>query len=259
MKTQEGLAPVLYVQSGCNPPSDRDAYVQELMKYVKIDASGKCLHNKDLPKKLQDPMTMFDKEYLKFIAKYKFIISFENARCNDYMTEKIFRTIHVGAVPIYMGASNLREWLPDGKSVLMVDDFESPKDLAERINFLDQNAAEYEKMLEYKTKEITNTKLNVTLVKRMWGVNTGLKISYVTGFECHVCDQIHRNRNLVAEGKPPVNHVASFNHYGCPKPIKFPYDNIPNTEDWVRDVWGHEYENAKNRAAKLHRKVLDSK
>ena len=39
-KKSEGLAAVAYVQSGCNPPSDRDAYVQELMKYIKIDSYG---------------------------------------------------------------------------------------------------------------------------------------------------------------------------------------------------------------------------
>ena len=31
-KQTDGLAAVAYVQSGCNPPSDRDAYIQELMK-----------------------------------------------------------------------------------------------------------------------------------------------------------------------------------------------------------------------------------
>lgn len=256
MKSEEGLAPVLYVQSGCNPPSDRDAYVQELMKYVKIDASGKCLHNKDLPKEVQDPMTMFDKAYLNFIAKYKFIISFENARCDDYMTEKIFRTVHVGAVPIYMGASNLREWLPDGKSVLMVEDFKSPKELAERIIFLDNHPKEYEKMLDYKNNGITNEKLNKTLAGRLWGVNTGRKLSYVTGFECHVCDQIHRNRKLVAEGKPFVQHIATLEHYGCPKPRKFPYDNIPDTEDWMRNVWLYEYDDTKELAKRLQQKVF---
>ncbi|XP_023227267.1 alpha-(1,3)-fucosyltransferase 10-like [Centruroides sculpturatus] len=45
------LSPVVHVQSDCNTPSERDAYVKELMKYIKIDSYGKCLHNKDLPKR----------------------------------------------------------------------------------------------------------------------------------------------------------------------------------------------------------------
>lgn len=33
---QAGLAPVLYMQSHCDVPSDRDRYVQELMKYIEV-------------------------------------------------------------------------------------------------------------------------------------------------------------------------------------------------------------------------------
>lgn len=33
---REGLAPVLYMQSHCDVPSDRNRYVQELMKYIQV-------------------------------------------------------------------------------------------------------------------------------------------------------------------------------------------------------------------------------
>lgn len=33
---REGLAPVLYMQSHCDIPSDRDRYVHELMKYIQV-------------------------------------------------------------------------------------------------------------------------------------------------------------------------------------------------------------------------------
>lgn len=36
----ENLAPVVYVQSHCEVPSDRDHYVQELMQYIKVDSYG---------------------------------------------------------------------------------------------------------------------------------------------------------------------------------------------------------------------------
>ena len=44
----EGLAPVAYVQSGCDTPSQRDEWVKEFMKYVKVDSYGECLNNKQL-------------------------------------------------------------------------------------------------------------------------------------------------------------------------------------------------------------------
>ncbi len=49
LQKEEGLAPVAYIQSDCVCPSDRDIYVKELMKYIKVDSYGQCLHNKDLP------------------------------------------------------------------------------------------------------------------------------------------------------------------------------------------------------------------
>lgn len=49
-KYQSELAPILYVHSDCDTPSDRDTYVKYLQKYMKIDSYGSCLHNKDLPK-----------------------------------------------------------------------------------------------------------------------------------------------------------------------------------------------------------------
>lgn len=49
LQTKEGLAPVIYVQSSCDAPLERDAYVRELQKFIRVDAYGKCLNNKPLP------------------------------------------------------------------------------------------------------------------------------------------------------------------------------------------------------------------
>lgn len=47
-------------------------------------------------------------ELYQFISRYKFIISYENSVCNDYVTEKIWRTLIVGSVPVYFGAPNIK-------------------------------------------------------------------------------------------------------------------------------------------------------
>ena len=49
-KVDEDLSSVVYVQSDCNVPSDRDSYVTELMKHIDVDSYGTCVHNKNLPK-----------------------------------------------------------------------------------------------------------------------------------------------------------------------------------------------------------------
>ena len=51
LQREEHLAPIMYLQSDCNTPSDRDLYIAELMKFIPIDSYGSCLHNKDLPEK----------------------------------------------------------------------------------------------------------------------------------------------------------------------------------------------------------------
>ena len=42
------MAPVVYLQSHCDVPSDRDRYIKELMKHIDVDSYGGCLNNKDL-------------------------------------------------------------------------------------------------------------------------------------------------------------------------------------------------------------------
>ena len=45
---QGDLAPVNFVHSDCNTPSDRDHLMKMLQQYIKVDSFGKCEHNKDL-------------------------------------------------------------------------------------------------------------------------------------------------------------------------------------------------------------------
>ena len=258
IKKELGLASVAYIQTGCNPPSDRDAYIQELMKHIKVDSYGKCLHNKDLPDGLGNPRKMNSKAFIEYIRRYKFILSFENALCNDYITEKLFRTLSMGSVPVYKGAPNVREWLPDNHSAIIVDDFSNPKDLAEYIIHVDSNPALYEKYLEYKTTGLTNPILTKALSDRQWGVKTVYRMSYVTGFECYVCDQININKKLSRENKLFIKQQASVEHYGCPKPEKLNFTDIPGSLDWERNIWLWEYEKAKKNSVLLKEKVYST-
>jgi hypothetical protein len=56
-------------------------------------------------------MTPTDKPRFKnqfllcYPGQYKFVLAMENAVSDEYMTEKLWRNIHVGAVPIYYGSS----------------------------------------------------------------------------------------------------------------------------------------------------------
>lgn len=220
-----GLAPVLYVQSHCGIPSDRDRYVKELMKHVPVDSYGKCLNNRELPELMRDPVqSMFAEDFLQFIAQYKFHIAFENAICPDYVTEKLFRPLHVGSVPIYRGSSRVKDWLPDEHLGIVADNFDSPQELAKFINFLDANNSEYERYLEFKELGVSNKFLLENMQSREWGINDHEKPNMFSGFECHICKKISKRHRLEKEHTTDSSvellprYHATVSHMSCPQP-----------------------------------------
>ncbi|ETE66944.1 Alpha-(1,3)-fucosyltransferase 11, partial [Ophiophagus hannah] len=250
---RQGLAPLLYLQSHCDVPADRDRYVRELMKYI-VDCYGRCLNNQKLPNmRLMDTSTATteDSEFMNFISKYKFHLAMENAICPDYMTEKLWRPMHVGAIPVYRGSPSVRDWMPADHSIILIDDFGSPKELAEYIDFLDRNSDQYLKYLKYKSPHgITNQFLLENMRKREWGVNDMSLPNYLNGFECFICDRENARLNAErnhkkAHGKSlaPEVHIAQTTHMGCPSPAPG-YGNIEDIPDgdswkemWLQDYW----------------------
>jgi galactoside 3-L-fucosyltransferase 11 len=232
-------ASVLYVQSHEDVASDRDAYVQELMKYIKVDSYGKCLHNKDLPDSINKADNSFeDKLFLDFISYYKFHIAFENAICKDYMTEKLMRALHLGSVPIYMGSPDIRDWEPNNRSIILVQDFDSPEELAKYLQFLNENDEEYDKFLGHKKPGgITNSFLKEHLQERKWhthpsGSSERNDFNIFVGFQCFVCEKMHRHYlDYKVDGDHYSNitfsHRANSSHMGCPEPQKL---SLPNSK-----------------------------
>nr|XP_006135987.2 alpha-(1,3)-fucosyltransferase 11 [Pelodiscus sinensis] len=223
------------------------------MRHIPVDSYGKCLNNRELPsERLRDTSTATteDSEFMNFISRYKFHLAMENAICNDYMTEKLWRPMHLGAIPVYRGSPSVRDWMPDNHSIILVDDFGSPQELAEFLNFLDQNEEEYLKYLEYKKPGgITNKFLLETMERREWGVNDMTLPNYLNAFECFVCDR--ENIRIDAErahkksrGKVPAPepHIAQVTHMGCPMPVPGfgNIEDIPEGDSW-KEMWLQDY------------------
>lgn len=197
-----GMAPVFYLQSNCDVPSDRDRYVKELMKYIQVDSYGTCLNNIQFSdKKLANTVTeMNSKELLKIAANYKFHLAFENAICNDYITEKFFRPLHVGSIPVYHGSPSAREWAPNDHSIIMVSDYASPERLAVFLEYLDTHDDAYVNYLSYRETGIDNKMLLDEMKNRDYGKTKNMD-HFVSGFECFVCDQLTSIRNDKKNGK----------------------------------------------------------
>ncbi|XP_070791564.1 alpha-(1,3)-fucosyltransferase 10 isoform X1 [Pituophis catenifer annectens] len=250
------LAPLVYVQSDCDPPSDRDNYVKELMSHIEIDSYGACLHNRDLPDHLRNPSSMDSNSFYKILAQYKFILAFENSVCEDYITEKLWRPLKLGVVPVYYGSPKIQDWLPSNKSAILVTDFPHPKDLAQHIKALDADDKEYVAYLEWKLKgDISNRQLLAVMKERTWGVQDIMKDNYIDAFECMVCTRVWENIRRQAKGMPPRRWKAEANHLSCPSPQAFAFSPLSVQRTVLQDVWRSSFEQSKREARALQQLV----
>lgn len=145
------LPRVLYAAS--NPVPYRDEYIKELMTHISVDSVGSCLHNKDIPGFASGRNTWRGDGFsalLELMSRYKFYLAFENSRTKDYVTERVFQALSVGTVPVYCGAENVLEFMPDDKAFIDVNDFDDPAELAAYLQYLDDNDDEYEKHIAWK-------------------------------------------------------------------------------------------------------------
>ncbi|XP_035432245.2 alpha-(1,3)-fucosyltransferase 10 [Spodoptera frugiperda] len=241
------IAPIMYLQSDCETSTERDAYVKELMKLIKVDSYGSCLNNKQMPPKFKDDYlnNLNEDEFLAFIARYKFVIAIENGACNDYVTEKFWRAIKVGSVPIYFGSPTIKDWLPNKKSAILLEDYPTPKKMFEHIQVLLHNDRLYEEYLEHKTKQlITNQRLLDEHSFRPYQYD-GVKI--IDKFECFICERLHDKIN----GQIGV-HIVNKSHYDCPKPLSALTLKVNPDNTWV-----YSWEYAKSSAESIYERVIN--
>ncbi|TRY74595.1 hypothetical protein TCAL_00599 [Tigriopus californicus] len=119
---------VLWYVSHCNAASERDKYAAELSKYINVSIYGKC--------------TMVRPRIDQVLSQFKFYLSFENSFCTDYITEKFFKRISQGILPIVLGGGNYTRVAPP-HSFINVLDFPSPRELAKYLMYLDENREQY--------------------------------------------------------------------------------------------------------------------
>ena len=115
------------------------------MKFIQIDSGGLCLNNMERIKTWEDIEMA--------LSEYKFYLAFENSECDDYVTEKYWRTLKTGAVPVVMGAPNIDTFAPAQNSVINVADFSTPRRLAEYLLFIAANDTLFNEMNYWRGKD----------------------------------------------------------------------------------------------------------
>lgn len=232
---QKKISPILYLQSDCNPPSKRDDYVREISKFIGVDSYGICLNNQQLPVYLHGIEHMNHPDIIKLIANYKFTIAFENFACEDYITEKLWRPLIAGSVPIYWGSPSIKKWLPNNESIIHVRDFETPQKLIFFLLDIMRNDTLYDNYLKHKLlQSISNNNLISALEQRTWGVGEeqNSKGSFIDAFECFVCDQVYQHHKRAKMGK----FIANKSHYGCPVPQSM-LSHLENENNFWVEQW----------------------
>lgn len=143
---------VAWFVSNCNARNGRLEFARKLGAYIGVDVFGAC-SDKKCPRYNKGCFEMLD-------TTYKFYLAFENSNCKDYITEKFFvNGLNHTIVPIVMGARKseyTRAAPPD--SFIHVDDFNSPKELAEYLREISGNHERWESFLwSRKRGELINT------------------------------------------------------------------------------------------------------
>ena len=134
---------VAWVVSHCRTSSKRERYVRALKRHIDVDIYGDCGKQGYCIKK--------DKKCFTEIipSTYKFYLGFENSICQDYVTEKLFRTLSTEIVPIVFGGTNYTRDAPP-HSVINVEDYDSSEELARYLRRLASNEAAYYSYFEWK-------------------------------------------------------------------------------------------------------------
>ncbi|XP_052104016.1 glycoprotein 3-alpha-L-fucosyltransferase A-like isoform X1 [Mytilus californianus] len=131
--------------SNCHTSNDRLVYAEELSKHIQVDIYGDC---GNLSCSKND-----NKHCMQILRKdYKFYLAFENSNCRDYITEKFYmNALGNNVLPVVMGAhpDDYKRSAPH-HSYIHVEDFQSPKHLAEYLHTLDKNDQLYNQYFKWK-------------------------------------------------------------------------------------------------------------
>ena len=142
---------IAWMASHCNTKSDRENYINELMKHIPVDIYGGCSYHATNYRGCKNCENIINK-------RYKFYLAFENSFCDDYVTEKLWNYIG-STVPVVMGQADYKAITPP-HSIINILDFHGPKHLAAYLKQLIKNETEYLSYFSwqhlYKEKKISN-------------------------------------------------------------------------------------------------------
>ncbi|XP_046551400.1 alpha-(1,3)-fucosyltransferase C-like [Haliotis rubra] len=130
---------VFWAASNCDDRVQRYKMVNELKQYVDVDTYGRC-------GELVCDKT--DKKCFEKLAEYKFVLSFENSHCRDYVTEKYWLALRRRQIPVVYGGADY-ESLVLPNSYINVRDFANLSSLATYMLDVAENRTLYNSYFDW--------------------------------------------------------------------------------------------------------------
>ncbi|MEM6795689.1 MAG: glycosyltransferase family 10 [Acidobacteriota bacterium] len=131
---------VVHLQSNPYDACDRNRYVFDLMRRIRIDSCGKVLNSS------RREVGPGWKGRTELMARYKFTLAMENSISEDYVTDKFFDPLRVGSVPVFRGSADVKMLAPHPDCYIDAADFDSPADLADYLQRLDEDDEAYARL-----------------------------------------------------------------------------------------------------------------
>uniref|UniRef100_A0A671VUN2 Fucosyltransferase n=1 Tax=Sparus aurata TaxID=8175 RepID=A0A671VUN2_SPAAU len=161
---------VCWIVSNWDTHLRRVQFYDEMKEHIEIHTYGNAFGNK-----------LSDQDYTKVVSSCKFYLSFENSVYHDYLSDKIYTPMKLGTVPVVLGPSrrNYEDHIP-GDSFIHVDDFSTPKELVDRLLYLDKNNTEYTAYFDWTNRFKVQDEI------------------YGRGSACETCRYLQRNKGYQA-------------------------------------------------------------
>jgi Glycosyltransferase family 10 (fucosyltransferase) C-term len=153
---KDKISALVFLNTNCNAQNGRQDIVRELMtmnlSFAQVHSYGRCLRN--MP--VQTGYTGINHhEKIALFRRYKFCIVMENSNTRDYITEKIWAALESGCLPVYWGAPNVNEYLPDPMAVINYYEVRTPRNLSVEVARLLAYPDLYEAKMAWKRRPIT--------------------------------------------------------------------------------------------------------
>jgi len=137
---------VAWFTSRCFTQSHREDYARRLAKHIDVDVFGRC-SNQQCARNSTTHLSSV--QCLDMVERhYKFYLSFENALCHDYVTEKFFDLLERRVVPVVLGGADYAALAPP-HSFIDASQY-SPRQLADYLRRLDADDRLYNEFFWWK-------------------------------------------------------------------------------------------------------------